>query len=171
MHGRPRAAFFLAVCGLNYPHPLEAKGRDIVRLEIGEPDFPTPEPIIAAAQAHIARVECSIRHLICARYRQARTESFHRPLVNGAIRGSGGIPTGYDRHSGEPARRVSSTSRLLVPAIGKLAFRLSGKPEGAFYLYADSSKIASDSERFARDLLDVTGVATSPGLDFSSHAA
>ena len=27
---------------------LEAQGRDIVHMEIGEPDFPTPAPIIAA---------------------------------------------------------------------------------------------------------------------------
>ncbi len=33
---------------------LEAGGRDIVHMEIGEPDFPTPAPIIAAAQAAIA---------------------------------------------------------------------------------------------------------------------
>lgn len=33
---------------------LEAGGRDIVHMEVGEPDFPTPEPIIAAAQAQIA---------------------------------------------------------------------------------------------------------------------
>ena len=30
---------------------LEAQGRDIVHMEIGEPDFPTPEPIIAAGIA------------------------------------------------------------------------------------------------------------------------
>ena len=33
---------------------LEAEGRDIIHMEVGEPDFPTPEPIVAAAQAHIA---------------------------------------------------------------------------------------------------------------------
>lgn len=33
---------------------LAATGRDIIHMEVGEPDFPTPEPIIAAAQAHIA---------------------------------------------------------------------------------------------------------------------
>lgn len=33
---------------------LEASGRDIVHMEIGEPDFPTPAPVIAAAQAAIA---------------------------------------------------------------------------------------------------------------------
>ena len=33
---------------------LEAQGRSIVHMEIGEPDFPTPAPVIAAAQAAIA---------------------------------------------------------------------------------------------------------------------
>jgi len=33
---------------------LEAEGRDIVHMEVGEPDFPTPPAIIAAAQAAIA---------------------------------------------------------------------------------------------------------------------
>jgi aspartate/methionine/tyrosine aminotransferase len=33
---------------------LEAAGRSIIHLEIGEPDFPTPEPVLAAAQAAIA---------------------------------------------------------------------------------------------------------------------
>ena len=33
---------------------LEAAGRTVVHMEIGEPDFPTPEPVIAAAQRAIA---------------------------------------------------------------------------------------------------------------------
>ena len=33
---------------------LEAAGRSIVHMEIGEPDFPTPAPVIAAAQRAIA---------------------------------------------------------------------------------------------------------------------
>jgi len=33
---------------------LEAAGRSVIHLEIGEPDFPTPPPVIAAAQAAIA---------------------------------------------------------------------------------------------------------------------
>ncbi|MGE5386535.1 MAG: aminotransferase class I/II-fold pyridoxal phosphate-dependent enzyme, partial [Betaproteobacteria bacterium] len=33
---------------------LEAQGRDIIHMEVGEPDFPTPEPIVRAAQAAIA---------------------------------------------------------------------------------------------------------------------
>jgi aspartate/methionine/tyrosine aminotransferase len=33
---------------------LEAQGRDIVHMEVGEPDFPTPPPIIDAAQRFLA---------------------------------------------------------------------------------------------------------------------
>lgn len=33
---------------------LAAQGRDIIHMEVGEPDFPTPETIVAAAQAQIA---------------------------------------------------------------------------------------------------------------------
>ena len=33
---------------------LEAQGRDIIHMEVGEPDFPTPATIVAAAQAQIA---------------------------------------------------------------------------------------------------------------------
>src|SRR5947209_3227901 len=33
---------------------LEAAGRSVIHMEIGEPDFPTPPAVIAAAQAAIA---------------------------------------------------------------------------------------------------------------------
>jgi aspartate/methionine/tyrosine aminotransferase len=33
---------------------LEAAGRSVIHMEIGEPDFPTPAPVVAAAQAAIA---------------------------------------------------------------------------------------------------------------------
>lgn len=33
---------------------LETQGRDIIHMEVGEPDFPTPGPIVAAAQRFLA---------------------------------------------------------------------------------------------------------------------
>ena len=32
----------------------EANGHDVIHLEVGEPDFPTPEPVVAAGQAALA---------------------------------------------------------------------------------------------------------------------
>ena len=59
---------------------------------------------------------------------------------------------------------------FLLPEIEKLGFKISTKPEGAFYIYADCSALTADSERFARDLLETTGVALTPGIDFGSSA-
>ena len=59
---------------------------------------------------------------------------------------------------------------FLIPEIEKLGFKISTKPEGAFYIYADCSALTGDSERFARDLLETAGVALTPGIDFGSNA-
>lgn len=34
---------------------LESQGRDVIHMEVGEPDFPTPEPILAAATRFLAQ--------------------------------------------------------------------------------------------------------------------
>ena len=33
---------------------LQAQGRDIIRMEVGEPAFPTPQPVVEAAQQALA---------------------------------------------------------------------------------------------------------------------
>lgn len=38
---------------------LEAAGHDVIHLEVGEPDFPTPEPIVAAAQRALGAIPMS----------------------------------------------------------------------------------------------------------------
>ncbi|WP_281983519.1 pyridoxal phosphate-dependent aminotransferase [Azonexus hydrophilus] len=59
---------------------------------------------------------------------------------------------------------------FLAPALEALGFRITARPEGAFYLYCDSSALAADSFALARDLLEKTGVAATPGLDFGANA-
>jgi aspartate/methionine/tyrosine aminotransferase len=51
----------------------------------------------------------------------------------------------------------------LLPAAGLARM---APPDGAFYLYLDVSEIAQDSAQFCRRLLDDTGVALTPGIDF-----
>ncbi|MGB4063949.1 MAG: pyridoxal phosphate-dependent aminotransferase [Azonexus sp.] len=58
---------------------------------------------------------------------------------------------------------------FLAPALEQIGFRVTARPEGAFYLYCDSSALADDSFALARDLLEKTGVAATPGLDFGSN--
>lgn len=58
---------------------------------------------------------------------------------------------------------------FLAPALERLGFRVTARPEGAFYLYCDCSALAADSFALARDLLEKAGVAATPGLDFGSN--
>ncbi len=58
---------------------------------------------------------------------------------------------------------------FLAPALEGIGFRITARPEGAFYLYCDSSALAEDSFTLAKDLLEKTGVAATPGLDFGSN--
>lgn len=55
---------------------------------------------------------------------------------------------------------------LLLAALPAMGLGRIAPPDGAFYIYADVSDFTDDSLQFCRDLLEATGVATAPGLDF-----
>lgn len=59
---------------------------------------------------------------------------------------------------------------FLAPALEAIGFKLTARPEGAFYLYCDCSALTTDSFTFARELLEQVGIAATPGLDFGSNA-
>ena len=70
----------------------------------------------------------------------------------------------------EARRREFLTRRdFLLPALRELGFRIPVIPDGAFYLYADCGRFTDDSHGFALRLLEETGVAITPGIDFGSH--
>ena len=47
---------------------------------------------------------------------------------------------------------------------------MQAQPEGAFYIYADCTAHADDSEALCKRMLEATGVAVTPGTDFSPSA-
>jgi aspartate/methionine/tyrosine aminotransferase len=55
---------------------------------------------------------------------------------------------------------------LLLDRLPAAGFDRLAPADGAFYLYADVSRLTNDSEAFCREMLDRTGVATAPGIDF-----
>ncbi len=59
--------------------------------------------------------------------------------------------------------------KYLIPALESLGFGIPVVPEGAFYIYADSSGLAPDSFTLARRILTEAGVAVTPGKDFGHH--
>lgn len=71
----------------------------------------------------------------------------------------------------EQRRREFEARRdLILPGLESLGFRITAKPQGAFYVYADSSGLGADSQVLAERLLDAAGVAATPGLDFGENA-
>jgi aspartate/methionine/tyrosine aminotransferase len=55
---------------------------------------------------------------------------------------------------------------LMLKGLPEAGFDRIAPPDGAFYVYADVSHLTTDSRAFAREILDVAGVAVTPGLDF-----
>src|SRR5262249_33097088 len=72
----------------------------------------------------------------------------------------------------EARRRAFRERRdVLVPALRDMGFGIPVTRAGGFFVYADSSRFSSDSERFCRDVLEGSGVAITPGIDFGAHRA
>ena len=72
----------------------------------------------------------------------------------------------------ETRRRAFQARRdYLVPALRALGFGIPVMPTGGFFVYADCSAFSHDSEQFCRDVLQHSGVAITPGLDFGHYRA
>ena len=70
------------------------------------------------------------------------------------------------------ARRAELEARrdFLMPALRNLGFAIPVEPQGAFYIYADSSQIGTDSFAISRKILQHAQVALTPGKDFGTAA-
>lgn len=60
--------------------------------------------------------------------------------------------------------------RHLIPRLEAIGLKVHTRPVGAFYVLADARHISHDSLALAREILDATGVALTPGIDFGQGA-
>ena len=58
----------------------------------------------------------------------------------------------------------------MVARLRELGLGVHFEPKGAFYVLADARHIDTDSLRLAKDILEHTGVAVTPGIDFGAGA-
>ena len=68
-------------------------------------------------------------------------------------------------------RRQTFAARreALCAGLARLGFAIRARPQGAFYVYVDASRLTRDTQAFALDLLEQAGVAVTPGRDFGIH--
>ena len=66
--------------------------------------------------------------------------------------------------------RYQQSRDLLVEGLRELGFGIPCPPAGAFYILADARRFGDDSLALAHALLEKTGVAVTPGVDFGESA-
>ena len=91
---------------------LEAAGRDVIHLEIGEPDFRTPAPVVEAAQAR-ARRAADVLHLRAGHPGAARGDLalLSRPLPRRGARRAHRRDRGLERGAAARLRRAARRGR------------------------------------------------------------
>lgn len=62
--------------------------------------------------------------------------------------------------------RYARNRALLLQELPKAGFDRLAPADGAFYIYADVSGLTPDSEAYCRKMLEETGIAATPGIDF-----
>ncbi|MFD1623865.1 pyridoxal phosphate-dependent aminotransferase [Azospirillum griseum] len=73
--------------------------------------------------------------------------------------------TSTDELEGHIARYARNRA-LLLEELPKAGFSNFAPADGAFYIYADVSAMTDDSEALAKQILEETGIACTPGIDF-----
>ncbi|MBN1164140.1 MAG: aminotransferase class I/II-fold pyridoxal phosphate-dependent enzyme, partial [Candidatus Krumholzibacteriota bacterium] len=66
----------------------------------------------------------------------------------------------------EMIARYDERRRYLLNELPRIGLPLAVEPRGAFYFFTDARHIDSDSLKLTFDILDQTGVALTPGIDF-----
>ncbi|UGT39957.1 pyridoxal phosphate-dependent aminotransferase [Nocardia yamanashiensis] len=65
-------------------------------------------------------------------------------------------------------RRYAANRQLLLSGLPKLGITDLAPADGAFYAYADIAHLTDDSMAWCTEVLDRTGVALAPGIDFDT---
>ena len=76
------------------------------------------------------------------------------------------VALGERAYADEQKAHYAINRRVLNAGLTALGFGAVREPDGAFYAYVDVGRFTSDSLSFCRDMLDITGVAATPGIDF-----
>jgi aspartate/methionine/tyrosine aminotransferase len=61
--------------------------------------------------------------------------------------------------------------RLMIKRLEQIGLKVRTRPAGAFYVLADVRHISHDSLTLAKEILEGTGVAVTPGIDFGEGQA
>jgi len=79
---------------------------------------------------------------------------------------AGEVALGERTYSETQKARYAVNRDILSRGLGALGFGATAPADGAFYAYVDASPLTNDTMAFCKQLLEVAGVAATPGVDF-----
>jgi aspartate/methionine/tyrosine aminotransferase len=150
-------------------HGLTYEGEEHSVLEFTEEAF-----VLGGFSKAYAMTGWRLGYLIAPKSAVRALQTFHQNVVISAnsfvqLAGVAALREGAP-YVAEMRAEYDRRRRHLIPRLEEIGLKVHTHPVGAFYVLADARHISRDSLALARDILEATGVAVTPGIDFGEGA-
>jgi len=150
-------------------HGLTYEGEERSALEFDPDAF-----VLGGFSKTFAMTGWRLGYLIVPRYAVRVLQSLHQNFMISANHfvQKAGIAALRDARQDVDAMRAAYDRRRrhIVERLRTLGLGVRTMPQGAFYVLADARSVHPDSRVLAMEILDATGVAVTPGIDFGEGA-
>ncbi|MCK4509486.1 MAG: pyridoxal phosphate-dependent aminotransferase [Desulfuromonadales bacterium] len=150
-------------------HGLTYEGEEHSILEFTEEAF-----VLGGFSKAYAMTGWRLGYLIAPKSAVRALQTFHQNVVISAnsfvqLAGVTALREG-EPYVAEMRAEYDRRRRHLIPRLEEIGLKVHTRPVGAFYVLADARHISHDSLTLAKEILEATGVALTPGIDFGEGA-
>ena len=150
-------------------HGLTYEGEEHSILEFTENAF-----VLGGFSKAYAMTGWRLGYLIAPKSAMRTLQTFHQNVVISAnsfvqLAGVTALREGGP-YLAEMRAEYDRRRRHLIPRLEEIGLKVHTRPLGAFYVLADARHISHDSLALAKEILEATGVALTPGIDFGQGA-
>jgi aspartate/methionine/tyrosine aminotransferase len=150
-------------------HGLTYEGEEHSILEYNEEAF-----VLGGFSKAYAMTGWRLGYLIAPKSTVRSLQTFHQNVMISAnsfvqLAGVAALREG-DPYVASMRDEYDRRRRHLIPRLEGIGLKVHSRPAGAFYVLADARHISHDSHALAREILEATGVALTPGIDFGPGA-
>ncbi|MDH3997897.1 MAG: pyridoxal phosphate-dependent aminotransferase, partial [Desulfuromonadales bacterium] len=150
-------------------HGLTYEGEEHTILEFSENAF-----VLGGFSKAYAMTGWRLGYLIAPKEAVRALQTFHQNVVISAnsfvqLAGVAALEQG-EPFLKEMRAEYDKRRRHLIPRLEQIGLKVHTRPAGAFYILADARHLSMDSLALAKELLEETGIALTPGIDFGRGA-
>ena len=150
-------------------HGLTYEGEEHSALEFSDSAF-----VLGGFSKAYAMTGWRLGYLIAPKSAVRTLQTFHQNVVisaNSFVQLAGVTALREcDEYVAEMRTEYNRRRLHLIPRLEEIGLKVHTHPVGAFYVMADARHISGDSLSLAKEILEATGVALTPGIDFGEGA-